>query len=228
MSPREGLKQACSVCGTLGHEARRCKHRTGKGPEEGPRRSSRSLGKSPLLKGPADAGGRKGGRGGAGRRPGGAAPKARETGASSSTAPFPFHVAFPVGDLEEARAFYGGVLGLEEGRRSARWQDYSLFGHQIVCHLVDGYHARGTANAVDGDPVPVPHFGVCLSVEAFHAFAAALKAKAVNFIIEPHLRFEGKPGEQWTMFFKDPSGNSLEFKAMTEPANLFAKYVVEP
>lgn len=138
----------------------------------------------------------------------------------------PFHVAFPVGDLDASRAFYGGVLELEEGRRSERWQDYSLFGHQIVCHLVDGYHASGASNAVDGDPVPVPHFGVCLAADDFHAFASKLKAKGVAFEIEPHLRFQGHPGEQWTMFFKDPSGNALEFKAMTTPENLFAKYAV--
>lgn len=113
-----------------------------------------------------------------------------------------------------------------EGRSAARWADFSLFGHQIVAHLVDGYRADASANAVDGDPVPVPHFGAALGVDAFHALADRLKAKGVAFEIEPHLRFAGQPGEQWTMFFKDPSGNALEFKAMTTPENLFAKYTV--
>ena len=104
--------------------------------------------------------------------------------------------------------------------------DFSLFGHQIVAHLVDGYRADSSANQVDGDPVPVPHFGCALSVDRFHELAARLTEKSVQFIIKPHIRFTGQPGEQWTMFFKDPSGNSLEFKAMVHPENLFAKYTV--
>jgi uncharacterized protein len=92
---------------------------------------------------------------------------------------------------------------------------------------VDGYNASRALNAVDGDPVPVPHFGVALTIDQFHQFAERLKLKGVIFEIEPHLRFVGQPGEQWTMFFRDPSGNALEFKAMTRPENLFAKYVVE-
>jgi extradiol dioxygenase family protein len=139
----------------------------------------------------------------------------------------PFHIAFPVHDLDAARGFYAGVLRCEEGRSSKTWIDYSLFGHQIVCHWVGKtYRAPDFFNDVDADSVPVPHFGVCLTVPQFHALRERLTAAGVTFIVAPHLRFEGKPGEQWTMFFKDPSGNSLEFKAMSNPANLFAKYYV--
>mmetsp|Transcript_7867 Transcript_7867/g.16866 ORF Transcript_7867/g.16866 Transcript_7867/m.16866 type:complete len:157 (+) Transcript_7867:130-600(+) len=139
----------------------------------------------------------------------------------------PFHLAIPVRDVQEAREFYGGLLGCSEGRSAARWVDFNFWGHQVVAHQVDGYDAVSSANQVDGDPVPVPHFGMALSVEDFHALAERLRGRAVKFIIEPHLRFVGMPGEQWTMFFKDPSGNSLEFKAMTKPENLFAKYFVQ-
>ncbi|CAN0202100.1 unnamed protein product [Phaeothamnion confervicola] len=139
----------------------------------------------------------------------------------------PFHHAFPVHDLSLAKNFYGNVLGLTEGRSSARWQDYSLAGHQIVCHLVNSdYSCPDFYNPVDGDEVPVPHFGLAMTVDNFHAFASRLRDHGVKFIIEPHLRFHGQPGEQWTMFFKDPSGNNLEFKAMTKPNNLFVKYNV--
>jgi extradiol dioxygenase family protein len=140
----------------------------------------------------------------------------------------PFHHAFPVHSLQESRKFYGEILGCIEGRSSHKWIDYSLMGHQIVCHLV-GEHYRGQDwyNPVDKDDVPVPHFGVCITVEDFHTLAQRLKAKNIKFIVEPHLRFQGQPGEQWTMFFKDPSNNNLEFKAMTTPANLFAKYFVD-
>ena len=139
----------------------------------------------------------------------------------------PFHHAFPVHDLDASRAFYGGVLGCEEGRSSRTWIDFSLFGHQIVCHFASkAYRCVDYFNTVDADAVPVPHFGAVLSVAQFHALAARAEAAGVHFIVAPHLRFAGQPGEQWTMFFKDPSGNNLEFKAMTEPANLFAKYVV--
>ncbi|CAK0784494.1 hypothetical protein CVIRNUC_007698 [Coccomyxa viridis] len=139
----------------------------------------------------------------------------------------PFHLAFPVRDVAEAKEFYGAKLGLQEGRTAKAWVDYSLFGHQIVCHHIQDYNAANTANAVDGDPVPVPHFGMALQVEQFHELAERVKEAGIRFIIEPHVRFEGQPGEQWTMFFQDPSGNSLEFKAMTNPENLFAKYHVE-
>lgn len=140
----------------------------------------------------------------------------------------PFHFAFPVHDLAVAKDFYGNVLGCVEGRSSAKWQDYSLHGHQIVAHWV-GEHYRGADyyNPVDGDEVPVPHFGLALTVSQFHELAERLREHGVKFIIEPHLRFQGMPGEQWTMFFKDPSGNNLEFKAMTHPENLFAKYNVK-
>ena len=140
----------------------------------------------------------------------------------------PFHLAIPVSDLDEAKSFYGGVLGLSEGRSSTKWQDYSLFGHQLVVHFVGAeYVGPDWVNPVDGDEVPVPHFGIALKEDDFHTLADRLKAKGVRFIIEPHKRFKGQPGEQWTMFFKDPCGNSLEFKAMTHPGNLFAKYEVK-
>ena len=140
----------------------------------------------------------------------------------------PFHLAIPVHSMKEARDFYGGLLGLEEGRRSEdKWQDYSLSGHQLVCHYVGPeYRCSDYYNPVDGDEVPVPHYGLALTVEEFHAMADKLKRSGINFIIEPHLRFQGMPGEQWTMFFKDPSNNNLEFKAMTNLGNLFAKYNV--
>lgn len=141
----------------------------------------------------------------------------------------PFHYAFPVHSLEEAKKFYGTVLGCEEGRSSEKWQDYSLYGHQIVCHWAgDDYRCIDYFNPVDGDEVPVPHAGLALeTVEQFEDLADRLRSHGIQFVIEPHLRFVGEPGEQYTMFFKDPSGNNLEFKAMTNHANLFAKYNVE-
>ena len=112
----------------------------------------------------------------------------------------PFHYAFPVHDLEKAKEFYGGVLGCQEGRSSDKWQDYSLHGHQIVAHWVgNDYVCQDYYNPVDGDEVPVPHTGLALTVEQFHDLAAKLKKAGVNFIIEPHLRFEGQPGEQYTV-----------------------------
>mmetsp|Transcript_12225 Transcript_12225/g.16876 ORF Transcript_12225/g.16876 Transcript_12225/m.16876 type:complete len:232 (-) Transcript_12225:298-993(-) len=139
----------------------------------------------------------------------------------------PFHYAFPVHNLDEAKKFYGEVLGCEEGRSSEKWQDYSLHGHQIVCHWVgNDYRCQDYYNPVDGDDIPVPHMGLALTEEQFHALAERVKAAGIQFIIEPHLRFQGQPGEQWTMFFKDQSGNNLEFKAMTTIDNLFAKYNV--
>lgn len=139
----------------------------------------------------------------------------------------PFHLAFPVHDIAVAREFYGTLLGFSEGRSAAHWVDYNCFGHQIVCHLVGpSYRAPEFYNPVDHDDVPVPHFGVVLSVEQFQEFAKRLQLAGIQFVIEPHLRFKGMPGEQYTMFFKDPSGNALEFKAMTNPQNLFAKYTV--
>jgi extradiol dioxygenase family protein len=137
----------------------------------------------------------------------------------------PFHLAFPVDDLEAARAFYGGVLGCAEGRSSDRWVDYDFFGHQLVAHQVDGRpdHEDGDSNAVDGHDVPVPHFGVVLPWGQWHDLADRLKAAGVDFVIEPYIRFEGEPGEQATMFLLDPSGNALEFKAFQDPSNLFVK-----
>lgn len=139
----------------------------------------------------------------------------------------PFHYAFPVHDLEVAKDFYGNILGCKEGRSSEKWQDYSLHGHQIVAHWVGSdYRCQDYYNPVDGDEVPVPHMGLALTVEQFHELSERVRKAGIEFIIEPHLRFQGMPGEQWTMFFKDPSGNNLEFKAMTKPENLFAKYNV--
>lgn len=139
----------------------------------------------------------------------------------------PFHWAFPVHNLDAAKEFYSTVLGCQEGRSSPKWQDYSLHGHQIVCHWVgDDYRCQDYFNPVDGDEVPVPHSGLALTVSQFHALADRVRTAGIPFIIEPHLRFKGMPGEQYTMFFKDPSGNNLEFKAMVRPENLFAKYNV--
>ena len=135
----------------------------------------------------------------------------------------PFHLAFPVHDLEAARAFYGGLLGCPEGRSSPEWIDFDLYGHQVVAHLAPRECAQSATNAVDGDQVPVRHFGVVLSMPEWHALAARLRAAQVRFVIEPHIRFEGQVGEQATMFFLDPSGNALEFKAFEDPSQLFAK-----
>ncbi|KNC86972.1 hypothetical protein SARC_00922 [Sphaeroforma arctica JP610] len=138
----------------------------------------------------------------------------------------PFHHAFPVHSVAATREFYGNVLGCIEGRsHGEKWVDFSLFGHQIVCHHVgDNHRSAEYFSDVDVDEVPVPHFGVVLDEPDFHAFADRCKSKGVKFVIEPHRRFQGQPGEQWTMFFKDPSNNSLEFKAMINKENLFAKY----
>ncbi len=134
----------------------------------------------------------------------------------------PFHIAFPVDDLAAARAFYGEVLGCPEGRSSERWIDFDLFGHQIVAHLSDAHVARAH-NPVDGHDVPVPHFGVVLEWDAFHALAERVRRAGVRFAIEPCIRFAGLPGEQATMFFLDPAGNALEFKSFRDPGQLFAK-----
>ncbi|MEE3002469.1 MAG: VOC family protein [Planctomycetota bacterium] len=135
----------------------------------------------------------------------------------------PFHLAFPVHDLSAARSFYGDLLGCREGRSDERWVDYDFFGHQLVAHLVDVDPAiPPDSNPVDGHDVPVPHFGVVLSWEAWHSLADRLRAAEVEFIIEPGIRFEGQPGEQATMFLLDPSGNALEFKAFQDMSQLFA------
>lgn len=135
----------------------------------------------------------------------------------------PFHLAFPVNDLAAARSFYGGVMGCPEGRSSDEWIDFDFFGHQIVAHLSPQRGAEHH-NPVDGQHVPVPHFGIVLDWADFGALAERVKRAGVKFEIEPYLRFEGKPGEQMTMFFKDPSGNALEFKAFrNRETQLFAK-----
>ena len=133
-----------------------------------------------------------------------------------------FHLAFPVSNLAEARAFYGGLLDCPEGRSSQDWIDFDFFGHQIVAHLAAPETATPT-NGVDGEQVPVRHFGVILSTSDWQAMAAKLQRAGVAFIIEPQTRFAGEPGEQSTLFFKDPSGNALEFKAFADDAMVFAK-----
>jgi extradiol dioxygenase family protein len=135
----------------------------------------------------------------------------------------PFHLAFPVDDLEAARAFYAGLLGCPEGRSSSEWIDFDFFGHQIVAHLDPSATRRPTHNPVDGHDVPVPHFGAVLDMAAWEALAERLKSAGARFVIEPTIRFRGQPGEQATMFFLDPAGNALEIKAMANPANLFAR-----
>jgi extradiol dioxygenase family protein len=135
----------------------------------------------------------------------------------------PFHLAFPVHDLAAARAFYGGVLGCPEGRSSEQWIDFDLHGHQIVAHLDPFAKPVAVENAVDGHHVPVPHFGVVLTMADWAPMAERVRAAGVPFGIEPHVRFKGQVGEQATMFFRDPSGNALEFKAFGDDASLFAK-----
>ncbi|MGA8113468.1 MAG: VOC family protein [Actinocatenispora sp.] len=155
-----------------------------------------------------------------------------------------FHLAIPVDDLGRARSFYGGVLGLPEGRSAERWVDWDFHGHQLVTHLVPARAVGGSAddggtgdggtdaaggpggvdhNPVDGHDVPVPHFGVILPVPAFHELAARLRAAGTRFVIEPYQRFAGEPGEQWTMFLLDPAGNALEFKAFADESQIFAR-----
>ncbi len=134
----------------------------------------------------------------------------------------PFHFAFPVNNLEAARAFYGGVMGCEEGRSSDHWIDFNFFGHQIVAHLDPSAHAVAVHNPVDGHDVPVPHFGIILTMPQWEELATRLKAAGTHFGIEPHIRFKGEIGEQATMFFQDPSGNALEFKAFADDAMIFA------
>ena len=135
----------------------------------------------------------------------------------------PFHLAFPVSDLDEARAFWGGVMGCPEGRSSDHWIDFDFYGHQIVVHHVPGAAEANAANPVDGHNVPVPHFGIVLTLEDWQALADRLKDAGVEFAIEPYIRFKGQPGEQATMFFRDPSGNAIEMKAFADLKQLFAK-----
>lgn len=134
-----------------------------------------------------------------------------------------FHLAFPVKDLESSRKFYGEILGCEEGRSSESWIDFNLFGHQIVAHLAPEGVGIRHKNEVDADHVPVPHFGIVLPMDEFKNFAERLRSKNVEFIIEPKIRFAGEVGEQATMFFLDPSGNALEFKAFADFSQVFAK-----
>lgn len=136
----------------------------------------------------------------------------------------PFHLAFPVRDVEEARQFYVEMLGCGVGRSDELWVDLNLYGHQIVAHFQPTQESPAArhANPVDGHEVPVPHFGVVLEWPTWQALAARLKAANIDFVIEPHIRFEGQVGEQATMFFLDPSGNALEFKAFRDPSQLFA------
>ncbi|WP_367281840.1 VOC family protein [Ilumatobacter sp.] len=134
-----------------------------------------------------------------------------------------FHLAFPVDDLAAARRFYGEVLGCSEGRSADHWVDFDLFGHQIVAHLVEGATVNRASNPVDGDDVPVPHFGLLLTPPDWRALADRLVAADVEFVIEPHTRFAGEPGEQSTMFVLDPAGNALEFKAFADESMIFAR-----
>lgn len=135
----------------------------------------------------------------------------------------PFHLAFPVDDLAAARRFYGGLLGCPEGRSADEWIDFDLYGHQIVAHLAPEAVRSRASNAVDGHDVPVPHFGIVLAMGEWKTLAERLRQGGVDFVIAPTIRFEGEPGEQATMFFLDPAGNALEFKAMADPAKLFAR-----
>lgn len=134
-----------------------------------------------------------------------------------------FHLAFPVRDLGEARAFYGELLGCPEGRSSDEWVDFDFYGHQIVAHLSPAEPTEAATNPVDGHDVPVRHFGAILTLPQWDALAERLKAAGTRFVIEPNIRFQGQPGEQATMFFLDPSGNALEFKAFADDAMVFAK-----
>ena len=134
----------------------------------------------------------------------------------------PFHLAFPVHDLAAAREFYGSLLGCAEGRSSEHWIDFDLYGHQIVAHLDEAMTPRPIHNSVDGHDVPVPHFGIVLTMPQWEDMAARLKSAGVQFGIEPYVRFKGQVGEQATMFFTDPSGNALEFKAFGDDSQLFA------
>lgn len=135
----------------------------------------------------------------------------------------PFHLAFPVHNLSEARHFYGEIMGCAEGRSSDQWIDFDFFGHQIVAHLDAGARSVASHNTVDGHDVPVPHFGVVLTMAQWQALAERVQGAGIQFGIAPHVRFKGRVGEQATMFFYDPSGNALEFKAFADEALLFAR-----
>jgi extradiol dioxygenase family protein len=134
-----------------------------------------------------------------------------------------FHLAFPVRDIAEARAFYGGLLGCPEGRSAEDWVDFDFYGHQVVAHLAPDECGHRSTNPVDGEDVPVRHFGALLTLPQWEVLAERLRAAGTRFIIEPQIRFKGLPGEQATMFLLDPSGNALEFKAFADDAMVFAK-----
>ncbi len=135
-----------------------------------------------------------------------------------------FHLAIPVDDLATARAFYGNVMGFSEGRSADSWVDFDMYGHQLVIHQVHSVNERiAGSNPVDGDDVPVPHFGVLLDFASWNELAIRLGEWQIDFVIEPHIRFEGLPGEQHTMFFLDPAGNALEFKSFADDGQVFAK-----
>ena len=134
-----------------------------------------------------------------------------------------FHLAFPVRDIAEARRFYGDLLGCAEGRSSDEWVDFNFYGHQVVAHLAPDECGNAATNEVDGDSVPVRHFGAILPMTDWEALADKLRAAGTRFVIEPHVRFKGQVGEQATMFFMDPSGNALEFKAFGDISQVFAK-----
>ena len=135
----------------------------------------------------------------------------------------PFHLAIPVSNLEEARVFYRDLLGCTEGRSSDDWVDFDFFGHQLVIHVKETSQEKKVSNPVDGHDVPIPHFGVVLTMDTFEQLSEKLQQNNIEFIIEPYTRFKGDVGEQATMFFEDPSGNSLEFKAFKNIDQLFAK-----
>ena len=135
----------------------------------------------------------------------------------------PFHLAIPVHDLEKSRDFYKNILGCDEGRSSDHWVDFNLFGHQLVIHYKEKSTEKSKTNPVDGKDVPIPHFGVILEWNQFHNFSNQLIEKGITFIIDPYIRFKGLPGEQATMFFKDPCGNALEFKSFKDFNQIFEK-----
>lgn len=142
---------------------------------------------------------------------------------TSTNALPPFHLAFPVADLAEARAFYGDLLGCPEGRSSDEWVDFNFYGHQIVAHLAPDQTGRASASHVDGKDVPVRHFGAVLPMDEWERLSRKLTAAGTKFVIEPYIRFKGEPGEQATMFFLDQCGNAIEFKAFADIGNLFAR-----
>lgn len=142
----------------------------------------------------------------------------------SNPAPLsPFHLAFPVRDLAEARAFYGTLLGCPEGRSTEDWVDFNFYGHQIVAHLAPGESGAAQRNPVDGHGVPVRHFGIVLPMPEWEQLAQRLRQAGVSFLIEPYVRFKGQAGEQATMFLLDPSGNAIEIKAFADITRLFAR-----